>query len=332
MPGISGRGAAVWLCAAVLALAPVAAAALNPDGGWRRQWPVTDFDRAAVDLSEVRAGGPGRDGIPALDRPAMIPVAAKDLPGPEPVMSLDLPGETPRAWPVRYLMWHEIVNDVIGGRAVSVTFCPLCNSGLVFEGAQPDGRVLDFGVTGMLRKSDMVMYDRQTESWWQQFTGEAIFGEMVGATLTALPSLLESWDDFRARAPDGLVMAEPADHVRPWGDNPYRGYDTLPGPFLYRGELPPRGIDPMERVVRIGDRAWPMARIAEAGGLEEAGYRFEWRPGQASALDASRIAEGREVGGVRVTEAATGAPVVAEVVFAFVFTAFEPAGTWMTGD
>lgn len=320
-------------CLAVLiGLAPVAAAALDPDGGWRRQWPATDFSRAAVPLAEVRAGGPGRDGIPAIDGPAMIPAAEGDLPGREPVLTLELPGAVPRAYPLRYLMWHEIVNDTVAGRPVTVTFCPLCNAALVFDGARPDGSVLTFGVTGMLRKSDMIMYDRLTESWWQQFTGEAIFGALTGERLEPIPSWLESWDDFRARAPEGLVMAEPRDHVRRYGENPYLDYDDMPGPFLYLGELPPDPIPALSRVVRVGDRAWPLTRIAEAGELTEAGYRFVFRPGQASALHAHRIAEGREVGGVRVFDAATGAPVVAEVIFAFVFTAFAPEGTWMLGD
>jgi hypothetical protein len=245
-------------------------------------------------------------------------------------MVLELEDQPARAYPVRYLMWHEIVNDEAGGVPVAVTFCPLCNSGLIFD-RRLDGQVLEFGVSGMLRHSDMIMYDRQTESWWQQFEGRAIVGELLGAELTPLPALLESWQSFRARNPDGLVMAQPTDYLRSYGLNPYVGYDTG-HPFLYAGEAPPHGIEPLARVVRVGNRAWPLSRLSLAGEITEAGYRLAWARGQASALDTGKIGDGREVGDVRVFDAATGAPVIHEVVFAFTFHAFEPEGIWMLGE
>jgi hypothetical protein len=295
-----------------------------------RAWPSVDAGNLAVDPAEIVPGGPPKDGIPAITGPRLHAVAEKDALDPrEPVMVLEMEGETPRAYPVRYLMWHEIVNDVVGGVPVAVTFCPLCNSGVVFD-RRVDGRTLEFGVSGLLRHSDMIMYDRETESWWQQFSGEAIGGPLAGAALTALPARLEGWQGFAGRNPEGLVMAEPEGHARPYGRNPYEGYDTG-RPFLYRGAMPPEGIDPMARVVRIGDRAWPLTRLREAGEIVEAGYRLTWREGQASALDTARIGEGREVGDIRVRDAGTGADVVHDVVFAFVFRAFEPEGRWMTG-
>jgi hypothetical protein len=223
------------------------------------------------------------------------------------------------------------VNDRIGGVPVTVTFCPLCNSALVFDG-RLGGREYTFGVSGMLRHSDMVMYDRQTESWWQQFGGDAIVGEMTGAELTALASWMESWEGYRSRNPEGLVMLRPKNFQRAYGANPYQAYDSAERPFLYRGAAPPHGLAPLSRVVRVGDRAWPLDRLAAAGVIEEAGVRLEWSEGQASALDAREIAAGREVGDVRVYDAATGGPVVAEVVFAFAFDAFEPEGVWMMGE
>ncbi|MFQ5567281.1 MAG: DUF3179 domain-containing protein, partial [Paracoccaceae bacterium] len=298
---------------------------------WKRAWPQTDFSRIAVDPSEIFSGGPPKDGIPAITGPEMIAVSAEDgLDAREPVMVLELDGQRPRAYPVRYLMWHEIVNDQAGDVPIAVTFCPLCNSGLIFD-RRLGGRVLEFGVSGMLRFSDMVMYDRQTESWWQQFHGRAIVGELLGAELTVLPALLESWQGYAGRNPDGLVMAQPGGYWRSYGANPYAGYDSA-YPFLYRGENPPHGIDPVARVVRVGNRAWPLTRLAEAGEITEAGYRLTWAEGQASALDTQTIDEGREVGDVRVTDAATGEFVIHEVVFAFAFQAFEPDGIWMMGD
>jgi hypothetical protein len=316
---------------AALILLPALAQAQNVPEQWKRAWPQTDFSRIEVNPREVFSGGPPKDGIPAINGPEMMAASAEDGLDPrEPVMVLELDGQKARAYPVRYLMWHEIVNDVAGDVPIAVTFCPLCNSGLIFD-RRLDGQVLEFGVSGMLRFSDMVMFDRQTESWWQQFQGRAIVGTLLGAELTALPALLESWEGYRTRNPRGLVMTQPSGYWRDYGSNPYAGYDSG-APFLYRGENPPHGIDPVARVVRVGNRAWPLARLAEAGEITEAGYRLSWAEGQASALDTSAIGKGREVGDVRVFDAATGKGVVHEVVFAFAFQAFEPDGIWMMGQ
>jgi len=327
------RAATAALFAAVLTAAPGAdahAGAAELPTRILAAWPKTDFSRLAVPVEEIISGGPPKDGIPAITGPEMIPVAEETGLAPrEPVMVLELSGKRARAYPVRYLMWHEIVNDVVDERPVAVTFCPLCNSGLVFD-RRLDRRVLEFGVSGLLRHSDMIMFDRQTESWWQQFEGRAIAGALTGSRLTALPAWMESWQGYAARNPNGLVMATPTGHARRYGANPYAGYDSG-RPFLYRGEPPPHGIDPVARVVRVGARAWRLGRLREAGEISEAGVRITWQEGQASALDTRRISEGREVGDIRVYDAETGEPVVHEVVFAFAFHAFEPDGTWMIG-
>ncbi len=145
----------------------------------------------------------------------------------------------------------------------------------------------------------MVMYDRETESWWQQAIGEGIVGEHTGDTLKQLPSWMESWGEFKARNPDGLVMAQPP-HARTYGRNPYVRYDSSRKPFLYNGEMPPHGIPALARVVRVGNRAWPVARLADAGKLSENGYAITWTSGQASALDSETIAKGKDVGTIRV--------------------------------
>jgi hypothetical protein len=225
-------------------------------------------------------------------------------------------------------MWHEIVNDLIGAHPVAVTFCPLCNSGLTFD-RRLDGRVLEFGVSGKLRGSDMVMYDRQTESWWQQALGRAIVGELTGAQLTPVASWMESVGQFRTRNPDGLIMDQP-DFPRAYGRNPYVGYDGSTDPFLYSGELPPHDIPALARVVRVGPRAWPLGRLREAGELSEAGVHLTWRAGQSSALDTAQIAKGRDVGSIRVRDAA-GRDLPHDVMFAFAFHAFWPDGEWMLG-
>jgi hypothetical protein len=303
------------------------ASAQQPDV--TREWQNTDFSQVSVDLSEVISGGPPRDGIPAILDPTFLPAADETrLDDREPVMTYDPEGGPARAYPIRYLMWHEIVNDVVAGAPIAVTFCPLCNTGMVFD-ARLDGRTLTFGVSGLLRHSDMIMYDHQTESWWQQALGEGIVGEMNGQTLRQLPAWMESWAAFRAAHPDGLVMDEP-DWRRAYGTNPYLNYDTT-RPFLYSGEDPPHGIPPLERVVRVGDAAWPLTRLRREGRISEVGVTITWVEGQASALDSEVIGEGREVGNVRVRDA-QGRDVAHDIPFAFAFHAFHPEGSWMLGE
>ena len=316
------------IAALALCLSLVAAHA-SPEF-WRSEWPDTDFENTTVDSwTEILSGGPPKDGIPALDGPQFIHASKETrIADREPVITLALDGHPARAYPIRYLTWHEIVNDRIGGAPVTVTFCPLCNSAMVFDG-RVRGRTLTFGVTGKLRNSDMVMYDRETQSWWQQAQGIGIVGEMTGTELRQLPSWMESWADFKAAHPQGLVMAEPT-YPRDYGRNPYRGYDSLTRPFLYSGDPPPHGIPALERVVRIGNRAWPLTRLAEAEQVTEAGVTIRWRAGQASALDSGQIAKGRDVGSIRVQDG-QGRDLAHDVMFAFAFHAFWPDGTWMLG-
>ena len=211
---------------------------------WQYEFPETDFQKTSLESwLEIRSGGVGKDGIPALDHVEMIAVAAANIPATEPVITLELAGQAPRAYPLRYMTWHEIVNDYVGDIPFTVTFCPLCNSAIVFD-RRVQGQVLDFGVTGQLRNSDMVMYDRQTFTWWQQAVGQGIVGELTGVELTVFPSWMESFADFQARNPTGVVMDEPK-YSRPYGNNPYRGYDSSARPFLFNGEFPPHGIEPL---------------------------------------------------------------------------------------
>jgi len=310
-------------------LAGLASGAIAQSDFWKYEWPKTDFDQSSVAYSEIMSGGPGKDGIPAVDAPEFLSVSEETrLADREPVIALERPGAKPRAYPIRYLTWHEIVNDRIDGYPVTITFCPLCNSAIVFDGVV-NGQVRTFGVTGKLRFSDMVMYDRQTESWWQQAVGEGIVGVHTGDTLTQLPSWMESWDSFKARNPDGLVMDQPR-ATRPYGRNPYVGYDGSARPFLYSGENPPHGIHPLMRVVRVGTKAWPLDRLSRLGSVTEAGVTIKWSEGLASALDQASIAGGRDVGAIRVQDSA-GRDVVHDVMFAFAFHAFHPEGEWMLG-
>jgi hypothetical protein len=325
---------AISTLAAWLMAAPATA---DPDS-WRAEWPRTDFSRSTVNLAEIRSGGPPKDGIPSIDAPGFIALDkgvadgwAANLEPQEPVISLELGGDA-RAYPLRIMMWHEIVNDVVGGRAVTVTYCPLCNAAIVFD-RTIDRRVLDFGTTGKLRHSDLVMYDRQTESWWQQFTGAAIAGQMAGARLRLIPSRLESFASFAQRFPDGKVLVPGDPSARQYGRNPYAGYDregTLP--FLYSGSMPD-GIEPMARVVAVETvpgrhEAFPLESLREKREIRTGDIVLRWRAGQSSALDAATVAAGRDVGNVTVQRVGAGQSVDIpyDVTFAFAFHALRPDG------
>jgi Protein of unknown function (DUF3179) len=303
---------------------------------WRFEWPRTDFSRHNVPFAGFKSGGPPKDGIPPIDAPRFERLDrgkstgwSAALGNTEPVIALAI-GDDARAYPLRVLIWHEIANDTVSGTPVAVTYCPLCNAALVFE-RTVDGRILDFGTTGKLRHSDLVMYDRQTESWWQQFTGEAIVGTMTGHRLRLVPSRLESFDRFRQRFPQGQVLVPNNPNMRNYGRNPYVGYDaTGQRPFLYDGTLPD-GIEPMERVVAVETapgrhEAWALALLRRRGAIQSDDLLLEWQPGQASALDKASIPAGRDVGNVvvqrRLGDRLVDAPY--DVTFAFVFHAFRP--------
>jgi hypothetical protein len=316
--------ASLW---AALLLAPVpSAASAAVAGTWRAEWPDTDFTKRTIDLSEIRSGGPPKDGIPSIDDPRFVlATEASDLTPTEPVIALSI-GDDARAYPLRILTWHEIVNDTVGGVPVAVTYCPLCNAAIAFE-RQVDGRVLDFGTTGKLRHSDLVMYDRQTESWWQQYTGIAIVGELAGLALKMLPVRIEAFERFRRQHPDGRVLVPNNPSLRPYGANPYVGYDGSRVPFLYDGSFP-EGIAPMAYVVAVGNEAWSLDLLRQKGRIEAGDLELSWEPGQNSALDAQFISQGRDIGNVTVRRhGADGSDAVPHhVTFAFVFHAFQPHG------
>ncbi len=269
----------------------------------RAAWPRTDFSHRSVELSEILSGGPPKDGIPAIDHPRFVTVAQarKWLKSAEPVIVLRLRGVA-RAYPIQILMFHEIVNDVVGGMPVAVTFCPLCNAAIAFD-RTVDGRVLDFGTTGKLRNSDLVMYDRQTESWWQQFTGRGIVGHYAGKALEALPSAMVSFEDFASASPRGQVLSRETGFVRPYGRNPYAGYDRADqSPFLFTGK-PDGRLPPMERVLAITgrgrDRIYPLTLLEKHPVTEQeldgVPYAVFAKAGMSSPLDRAEIELGREI-------------------------------------
>ena len=265
----------------------------------------TDFSRHSVDYAEILSGGPPKDGIPAIDRPQFETVEQADewLEPLEPVILFQA-GEDARAYPLQILTWHEIVNDEVGGEPVTITFCPLCNTAIAFD-RKVEGRVLDFGTTGRLRYSNLIMYDRQTETWWQQASGEAIAGELTGMQLEFLPAPIIAWQDFKDTYPVGRVLSRDTGHNRPYGQNPYVGYDDInSSPFLYRGPATPGRLPPMARVlaVDLGGEvvAFPYETLQTVGAVnvQVGGQQIVvmWAPGTASALDSASLALGRDVG------------------------------------
>ncbi len=211
----------------------------------------TDFSRHSVPFDEIMSGGPVRDGIPPIDHPKYHDVSASPpyLGENEPVISVEI-NDDARAFPLAILISHEIVNDVIGGVPVTVTYCPLCNTAIAFDRRVGD-RVLDFGTSGNLRNSDLVMWDRQTESWWQQITGDAIVGELTGTQLTFIPAPLVSWSAFRASFPDGKVLSRDTGFGFNYDRAPYSGYDELGNiPFLFSGDIDDR-LQAVARVVTL---------------------------------------------------------------------------------
>ncbi len=339
---MSRRRKPLWLLVAVALLmgqivGPPAVRATAPErppfdtSEWK-----TDFGKHSVPFSEIMSGGPPKDGIRAIDRPEFVGVGAADgwLKPREPVI-LFVHGPDARAYPLQILIWHEIVNDTVGGLPVAITFCPLCNTAIAFDRRVRE-KTLDFGTTGKLRFSDLVMYDRQTESWWQQATGQAIIGVLTGTPLTPLPAQTISWKTFKEAFPGGKVLSRNTGYNRPYGENPYVGYDDVnSSPFLYRGPRDPR-LRPVERVVTVSlggeDVAYPFSALEKVRvvndtvGGQKIAVLFE--KGVASALDGRSIPESRDVGAAGVFERTVGGKVLTFAVAGGRITDAQTGSTW----
>ncbi len=281
-----------------------------PPAGATREF-ATDFSRHSVPYAEILSGGPPKDGIPAIDEPQYVSVAEADawLGPEEPVIFVQV-GDDARAFPIQILIWHEIANVEIGGQPLAVTFCPLCNTAIAFERTL-DNTVLDFGTTGRLRYSNLIMYDRQTETWWQQATGEAIAGQFNGVQLAFYPASIIAWETFTTAHPEGQVLSRDTGHNRDYGRNPYVGYDDVSRPpFLYDGPTTPGALPPVARVITVdlsGEAvAYPYDVLQQVGVVNDTvggtALAVFWAPGTASPLDVGSVAGGRDVGAANVFE------------------------------
>ena len=268
----------------------------------------TDFSRHTVPYSGIMSGGVPRDGIPPVYDPKHVTIEDADtwIEDQEPVVALEIAGDA-RAYPLQILTWHEIANDIVGDVPVAVTFCPLCNSAIAFD-RRLDGVVHTFGVSGNLRNSDLIMWDHETQTWWQQLTGEAIIGSLAGRKLAILPAPIVSYADFKQAHPDGVVLSRETGHSRAYGSNPYAGYDKVDDPpFLFRGDLDGRLL-PKERVAAVTidgvDTAFPYSVLREEGAVNhkvgETDFVVFYKPGTVSALDSGSIPDSREVGATAI--------------------------------
>lgn len=290
----------LWLILTSLLAPPLIAQ--FAEGSWK-----TDTTKRRIELSELIKGGPPKDGIASIDRPRFIPADKVDwLSGTEFVISITIEHQT-RAYPLRILMWHELVNDQIGDTPTLVSYCPLCNSAIVFD-RRLDGRVLEFGVSGMLRNSDMVMYDRQSDSLWQQITGEGIVGTYSGMNLRLLPSQMITFAEFTRTYPNGAVLSKETGFARDYGRNPYQGYEFGSGPIMPVRQVRKTALRPMERLVVLRDgkgyRAYPMKLLAKRRVVETElnGERLVilYSPDGASPVDNRDMTKSRSVGSIGV--------------------------------
>ncbi len=279
---------------------------------WGAVWPAqaaplkNGFDLAGslVPPGEIHQGGPPRDGIPALDDPRFVDAGeAGFLEDTDRVLGLVLGGEA-RAYPIDILNWHEIVNDQVGGRPVAVTFCPLCGTGVAFDARIGDERAL-FGVSGLLYNSDVLLYDRRTQSLWSQIKRQAVSGPLRGQRLAALPLDHTTWRAWRAEHPETLVLSTDTGHTRDYRKDPYAGYASESGLYFPVSARSKR-YHPKERVLglEVAERfkAYPFAELALTGKREirdrvkgrEVLIRFDAENGSARAFDG----EGEPLAGI----------------------------------
>ena len=278
---------------------------------------LTDTTHHTVALSEITIVLP-KGAFPKIDYPEFLgkQEGLSSFFPHEPVISVEIGGKA-KAYPLNMLTTHEISNDTLGGFPILATYCPLCNSGVVYDRRLArDGKVevLEFEVSGMLRKSDMVMMDTRTESLWQQLMGEAIVGQYSGAMLEILPSLIISVEEFFHKYPEGMILSNRTDNVKlasTYGSNPYVGYDSSDGK-PYERYFSPSDVDPrlpaMERVIDIevngAYKIYPFTKVAEKGVINDSFkgvYAVLFHSAYTvSVMDASEIAKSKSIGSVTV--------------------------------
>ncbi len=251
-----------------------------------------DLKDSLIPVTQINFGGPDKDGIPSIDKPDFVMAGfAAFLRNDDQVLGL-VRGKTVRAYPLPILNWHEVVNDRIGKDPVVITFCPLCGTGVAFD-ARVAGRELSFGVSGLLYNSDVLLYDRQTNSLWSQLLGQAISGPLKGQRLTMLPLTHTTWADWRKAQPATQVLSTNTGTVRPYRRDPYDGYEKTEE-LMFPVQFRAAGYHPKERVlgIRIDGqaKAYPFVELGKTSGkiIDRIGatavtIRFDRKAGRATA-------------------------------------------------
>ena len=308
MASMTVTGKFMWAAAAAMLFAHGAAFAEPLRNGF-------DLAGALVPAEEILQGGPPKDGIPAIDRPTFVAARdATDLRPNDMVLAIVRNGIA-KAYPIRILNWHEVVNDRFGADDIVITFCPLCGSGVAFE-SKAGGRALRFGVSGLLYNSDVLLYDRETHSLWSQIRAQAVAGPLKGGRLAAVPVLHTTWADWRARHRDSLVLSQKTGFSRDYDGDPYAGYEKsaeLIFPVRFRAE----GYHPKERVLGIvldgKAKAYPFVEMAKG-----AGEIADTLAGRTVRIRYSREHQSAEAFDAK------GQPLVATTLFWFAWAAFHP--------
>lgn len=254
------------------------AASAGPSNGF-------DLSNSILPRDQILHGGPPRDGIPALSDPKLIkPQAAEYLEPADRVVGVTLTGQA-RAYPIAILNWHEIVNDRIGDQRFAVTYCPLCGTAVAFD-ATIDGKATDFGVSGLLYNSDVLLYDRDTESLWSQILNQSIAGQRVGKKLTAIPISHTTWRDWLDKHPDTLALSDDTGYSRDYRRDPYAGYEESRHTYFAVTNRAPENYHPKEIVVGLGSdgvyKAYPFIELDKQGKsrfsdtLNGTRFYFDW--------------------------------------------------------
>jgi hypothetical protein len=301
---------------------------------------ATDWSMTTIDFSELRIGilmTDPRDAIPPIDQPRFDTVedASAWLEDRDPGVLVETDAGA-RFYPLAILTRHEIVNDDFGGIPMAVTYCPLCNTALVFD-RRVDGEVHRFGVSGLLRNSDLVMWDDVTQSLWQQITGEGIVGTRAGTWLTPVPSSIVAYSEFAGGFENGEVLSRDTGFGIPYGLNPYEFYSSRERPYgFFEGDIDPR-YPALERVVGVtidtGTKAYPFSEIAALGVVNDAigvtPVVVFWGGETADALDGSIIADSRAIGtGVAYSPVVDGEILTFSQVSDSVFEDEETGSRW----
>jgi len=227
-----------------------------------------DVSNASIPTDEILSGGPAKDGIPALSDPELLKASdATYLKPNDRVIGIELDGIA-RAYPISILNWHEIVNDQINDQQFAITYCPLCGTGVAFF-SKVAGKVSEFGVSGLLYNSDVLLYDRNTESLWSQILGEAVSGKMLGQKLDPIPISHTTWRDWLAQHPDTQVLSTNTGYSRDYGRNPYQGYEQSRQLFFEVNNKAPETYHPKEQVFGVEFngiyKAYPFIELEKNG-------------------------------------------------------------------